>query len=1115
MGEWKKVITSGSKAQLNTVTASGGFSGSNLNPLLAFDGNRVISNNALPAGVYNVNYETTGDLSDFIEAVFFKNATPTIVSNQNFLLQQFTTGSTGGTFVGNIEGADEDVSQTPEFILGNFDNVLSSGDDNFFSITNNNGVGSIFLNNGITADTTFNIDSEGPQGAAYPLPIIIKDDFGAQSETVVYVQVTPNNAPIIQGSSNGTTFTEITGDTFNANAVLNENNPSGIVENNHFILKFSDSDNDNLVVSTTNLGESTDDDFFDFSIDYSAGTIKLNQITSSLDFDAVENRNFSYKITVHDEHHPTQPGVGNDPNAFKEITFNWSVGNNAPPTITNQSFTIVEDAADGTSVGTVYPSDTDGDGSEVFLFTGFTLISVQLDSDATDLTNTGILSDVSPNAFVPSQDPFEITTVGNGIGQIKKKSGAILNSDIANKYVYTAAVTDIYNEGFNQDTATITINVTDASVPNIFSTGDANIIESALEDAFITTNANGIAGTNFQYVTAGGTSFNFAITTVPEGYLKINGDGTGSTAQFQLNQNISESNLTFSDSDTIEATVIASQTNFNSSQVTKNFTLNIKQNNAPTIGSLSEGALSNTNEANSGVTLGTHTLSDTDSIPTNMHSNMPGTVSFTSTPAGLTVANTSNQLQIKAANNLSAGTYNYTATVRDIHGFHTSTVSDSITITQAGTGTFSGGTQFFIVDTAANGDQIHTLTGYTNGNFNGSQGDINVAYDPDEGSPTLASFASSNNLVNINSSGKLTIGTTISESSVSGITAGNLLNTTITATDNYGNEGTQNITVTVFANDPPIISSYVEQSSNLFTNVTNTIGTHLVTFTIDDDEHDTPYSASLSGTDKEKLTLESQNGNNTTYHIKNSTAIIQDTSNPGTPQTLSFNIVIHDKHGINSSFPKTLTINDPTPPVFIYTMQDDASTWASSYANASLNIGLRVGDHNITPNGILSKFISSGQIGSSSFSADNGFGGTTTVTKIQEDTLTDLKSTSITTGLRSLGVITNDSGPRRSIIVFPSSSLLANKPYSGSNNATGDTNDGIVNSKQNTSNGQYRFYVRETNNNESDQSMFIKYITLDNPSLGYSDWGVIYHNAFNELTHYWYMVDDNDPKLGV
>ena len=1359
MGQWKKVITSGSVALLNTVTASGGFSGSNLNPLLAFNGNRTISNNALPTGVYNVNYETTGDISDFIEAVFFKNATPTIVLNQNFTLQQFTTGSIGGTFVGDIEGADEDASQTPQFILGNFDNVLSNSDDNYFSITNSNGVGSIFLNNGITADTTFNIDSEGPQGDAYPLPIIIKDDFGAQSETVVYIQVTPNNAPIIQGSSNGTTFSEITGDTFTANAVLNENNPSGIVENNYFILKFSDSDNDNLSVSTLNLGDATDDNFFNFSINHSAGTIKLNQITSSLDYDAIENRNFSYKITVHDEHHPTQPGVGSDSNAFKEITFNWSVGDNPPPTINDSSFKIAEAAADGALAGTIYPSDTDEDGTSVFLFTGFTLISVQLDGDGTNLMNTGILSDVSPNAFVPSQDPFEVITVGNGIGQIKKKSGAILNSDVANKYVYTATVTDIYNEGFNQSPATITINITDASVPSVSNNGSAHIIESGISNNFIATNTNGVTGTLFTYSTNPITQMNWEVTTVPAGILKVNcgqntnGDnnsGTGSNVRFRLDGDLSGSatqinnNVTFDGNNTVEVTLVGSQTNFNSTQVTKTFTLNITENHeptltaitnttaednnrinylavegaqldsvlvtadtqegdainfdsilltgdtdklttshngtnkifinantdltglagttlnygvkikdihgfrfsnlieasipivgrqtpsitagssgtiiesdsgtstnvgititdnfdtfpgtvfiesftikanqdefdeifeivpstgttfnssihtfkvrtktslsgsvhdinhttfptktlntsitdnfnntfdgpnitinvtansAPTIGSFSEGTLSNTNEATSGVILGTHTLSDTDSIPTNMHSTMPSTVSFTGT--GLTVANTSNQLQIKAASNLSAGTYNYTATIRDIHGFRTSTVSDSITITQAGTGTFSTQSIFHIVDTAADTNHIHTKTGYTNGNDNGSQGNIDITYNSSEGSPTLASFASSNSQINISSTGLLTIGTTISGSGSPN--AGDDITSTITATDNYGNQGTQAITVTVFANDPPSNTSYntATYSSNAVAPVS--VDTILASVVFDDDEHDHPYSASISGTDKDKLYLHPTNAASSSYLLKNNTIINPNTSNPGTSQTLSFNLVVHDKHNLNSSTARTLTIADAPPQVFIYTMIPE--TWATSYPHASSNIGLDVTDHSIISNGILSHFISSGQIGSSSFSADNGFSGTTVATRIQGGTLTDLKSTSTTTGLRSLGVIANDSGPRRSIIVFPSSSLLANKPYSGSNNATGDTNDGIVNSKLNTSNGQYRFYARETNDNESDQSMFIKYITLDNPSLGYSDWGIIYHNnGDNELTHYWYMVDDNDPKLGV
>ena len=56
----------------------------------------------------------------------------------------------------------------------------------------------------------------------------------------------------------------------------------------------------------------------------------------------------------------------------------------------------------------------------------------------------------------------------------------------------------------------------------------------------------------------------------------------------------------------------------------------------------------------------------------------------------------SNQLRIKAASNLSAGTYGYTASVRDIHGFRTSSVSRDITITQAGVGTISSQSIFHI-----------------------------------------------------------------------------------------------------------------------------------------------------------------------------------------------------------------------------------------------------------------------------------------------------------------------------------------------------------------------------------------------------------------------------------
>ena len=287
MGQWKKVIVESSSAHFDQVTAEGGFSGSNLNPLLAFDGDRKISNNDFNEGIYNVNYGTIGNVSDFLEAVFFKNAIPTIDDNQTFDLQEFTTGSSGGTFIGNIAGGDVDLTQTPTFLIGNFDDIESNSTDNYFTIKTNDGVGEIYLTEGVTANTNFNIDTNAPDGNAYPLPVTIRDDFGSTASTIIYIKVTPNQAPVFQ-YYNGSSFVDAVDNLIHiAGTTLDENSSAGIITNNHLTLKFSDPDGDTVTITPTNLGDSTDDDFFNFSINYSAGTIKLNQITSSLDYDAV------------------------------------------------------------------------------------------------------------------------------------------------------------------------------------------------------------------------------------------------------------------------------------------------------------------------------------------------------------------------------------------------------------------------------------------------------------------------------------------------------------------------------------------------------------------------------------------------------------------------------------------------------------------------------------------------------------------------------------------------------------------------------------------------------------------------------------------------------------
>ena len=53
-----------------------------------FDGNRIVSNTNLPSGIYNVNFGTSGSISDFIESVFFPNSVPSITSH-GFTIQEF------------------------------------------------------------------------------------------------------------------------------------------------------------------------------------------------------------------------------------------------------------------------------------------------------------------------------------------------------------------------------------------------------------------------------------------------------------------------------------------------------------------------------------------------------------------------------------------------------------------------------------------------------------------------------------------------------------------------------------------------------------------------------------------------------------------------------------------------------------------------------------------------------------------------------------------------------------------------------------------------------------------------------------------------------------------
>ena len=603
---------------------------------------------------------------------------------------------------------------------------------------------------------------------------------------------------------------------------------------------------------------------------------------------------------------------------------------------------------------------------------------------------------------------------------------------------------------------------------------------------------------------------NWSVTTTPANYLKVyavgnipsgktNSDGTGSQVRFQLNQNISESGLTFADSDTIQATVVGSQTNFPSTLVNQTFTVNIKKNNAPTIGNFSANPVLNTNEATNNTILGTHTLSDTegDIIENNV---------VTINNSNLTATNNSSQVQIKANGNLAAGNYTYTITMYDEHNFRQSTKTHTITIAQANPGTFTGGTSFYVIDTALSGDPIYTATGFAGGSSNGSQGDLGVNYTYSEGNPSVQSFEVNNSDIAITSpGGLLTINTQIS--GTASPNAGDVITCGVTSSDQYNNNQFHDITVTVFANDAPNIINYSEES--ITTEDTTATGVTLATFEITDNEFDHPYSASVTGTDADKIELISTDSpNNTTYAIRNIVSLPPNTTRPGQGKSLDFTLQAMDSHGLTGTLNENITIPDAAPQIYAYTYDDPNDASAEFLALALLGReidGDGVPTGVITSGSVLGHFIS-GSLGDVSFSTladtsgNNNKAIAATCTRRRNSQFSNLKSTNASNGLRQLNSIDlGTHGQARSMFLFPSSSTVSNKPSD------------LIPIQEGK--GNYVGYIKDkVTNQEYGGTYYCKYFDLK-PGIsinGYSRWGIMVNAVPLALNHYQYMVGDGE-----
>lgn len=915
MADWKKIIVSGSSPHFSNITASNIIKGetvtsSNLAPLLHFNGNRQISNFDLP--IYQQNFGTTGDLKDFIEAVFFSNVSPEIPPSQSYQIEEWTTGLT--SLSPKVAATDQDIG-----VVANESLTYSVPTNDFFQITTN---GTIQIKEGVTVNKGLNThpsQSGGETLLTFPLEVTVTDTIGGSDTEIVYIRINPNEKPVLTTHAGGALpFASNNGE-------LNEyNEPKVIYEFTRDILdessgtgfkgsyiKYSDvNPNDTFkIVNATlldsngiNLGDQVDNPNTKFSVDIhptvsSHKIIRLEQLTSSLDFET--NPRYTLFITASDNHFPSP-----DTSSVVYIKYNIPVSDNIPPGIPSpQDFQINENSPGGTIVTnspiTITGPEVFSDNTALMLIDNFQLLAatetLQSGEDYMlqpyNITNS--LASTNSSLLNPSRDPFQV----NVTGDISLKDGHFLNADIARYYYYSASVTDIYNINQSSSAGVMRIDIIDDSFsgPTFLNRSDINyIIESATQSGAIKNriiqeshgdDQLGSSDTTFNSTDNLNVEINsyymnnsFVNVELPDFIhgIVISGPNPGTVGRqitgsdfrlipsFDLSGSIYTSdymNEVALFGGYIDVQITASKTSFPTTKHIDQFFLKISPNQGPAINTSVSSEVTSFNLAVEEATLYTLTFNDPENNAINYES-FTLTGPQESTLTQLSSSNNGSSLLINCRNHLSASTtYNFTASIGDIHGFRTSSISRSFSIGNKNTGVFqqTPGTYYLIESATDGASVVADPSGRT-----GTPVQFSVDYSGGDttGDPVVQSFTASvvgtydslypglRNMLSISSgsipeeSGLLTVSGNISGSNfnLEGSEFDNIaLVFKVFYQDQYGNFGESNF-INILPVDnlaPVIVDDGVDYSSNYFDYIVSEGSVTLKGYTYSDPEGDT------------------------------------------------------------------------------------------------------------------------------------------------------------------------------------------------------------------------------------------------------------------------------------
>jgi hypothetical protein len=688
---------------------------------------------------------------------------------------------------------------------------------------------------------------------------------------------------------------------------------------------------------------------------------------------------------------------------------------------------------------------------------------------------SGVGDTLNHSSFIFTDPSGDLTASRSGDEYLVS---ALTNLSSSISYNFTASIRDNHGKiGTGSHSITIVQAPTGSLAPNA---ANFYVIESAVSGNLIYTNSNGRTGTqadlNVTYspqlngaAVASFTSSNAMVHVKSNGNLSVAQDVSGSAFTFAAGTPIT-SNITWKDQ-------------YNNVGGPAQISINVAINNAPTVNVDSPSTNNhNTNLGVAGAQLATLTWGDIESDTLNV-----GSFSLSGAGASLLSSsyNGSNIFKITALNDLNAGTINYTASIKDIHGFRTGTYNDFFVIAQAGGGTISPST-FFIIESAESGSPI-TLD--TDGL--GSAATLSVGYSPNYGTQTAEQFRTLDSIVSVTSNGVLSVKDDISGSANQ---SGDNINATIFWLDQYGNEGTGSITIEITDNQNPT-AVFTDQS---LTAPVSSVGTNLVSVSLTDPEGLTPFSMSLSGLSANSMSAVPQNVASSSYQLQNSVAI-------GTGCILFYTASVFDSYNQETQYKRSLTITSASvasPLWYLYTSEaggtaedNELATFLAVYGDAN--------DDGITDSGYPFDNLTSGDIGQTSFTSS-------VYTAFGVDNNTLVASGSILSGSDTTPFISNLNHVNLGfMIVFPSSSEVGITPSSMTNALGGSTTN------------QYVLFSDRPGTSGIDdnpQTSYVKYFNLDSgtyPNSSATRFGVIFVGGGSSNITYFLMASSGSAPTST